>query len=524
MRKIRTLRGHSDAVRHLAFSPANGLLASSSDDGTVKIWNPAHGTVLKTFVGHAGAVGSIVFSPDGGKLAWSSGLGDNTISNVSDGREVVSLVGFVDDSWIAITQEGYFVSSSAQAEQNINVRIGNRVFGIGSFREKFFNPDFLKASIAGQAPTKFGAIGNDPLPPFVDVDDLPASTTDPTIKLNVHLADDGGGIGTVRLFLNGAAVLQDGSEPLANGKTTRSYTVPLLDGDNELSAVAFNTDGTVQSNDATVFVTAKLPPVKPVLHAVIVGIQDFKNPAFHLTQAVGDAQLFDQTLEKYAPPEFGKPDIELLITPGETDRQHLIDVLKAMQPRIGPKDVFIFYFASHGEVSQGKYYLVTSNVGSYDRLQTDALGSQELAGLLANIPATKKLVIIDACHSQKLGDAMQLALADQGMNSQAATTILSRGTGLTSLSASATDEEALEGNEKTAGHGFFTYVLVNGLLGKPGTSTKMAVGNGGLVDTFNLADYVDAEVPLLAKSLNSATPQDPTVNKSGAAFPVTRVQ
>ena len=196
----------------------------------------------------------------------------------------------------------------------------------------------------------------------------------------------------MRIFLNGAAIMQDNSPPLAKGKITRTYPVPLLDGYNAISAVAFNADGTVQSNDATAFITAKLPPAKPpVLHAVIVGIQVFKHldTKYQLTQSVGDAQFFEQTLENFAPSGFGKLDITPLDTSETTDKKHVVDALKAMQPRVRPNDVFIFYFVSHGEVSQGKYYFVTSNVDLYDRLSSEALGSQDFAGLLANISATR---------------------------------------------------------------------------------------------------------------------------------------
>lgn len=523
-REIRELRAPPATIRSLGFSHDGRKFALGTDDGLIQLWNVSTWSPATRLPGHIGDVRSLSFSRDDNELVSAGEDGTVRLWDLATSRERVSLIGFADGSSIAITPEGYFDSSSAAAEQNINVRIGKRVFGIGSFREQFYRPDLVKASIAGERLEKFGSLGDMKLPPYVDVDDLPASTTAPKIRLNVHLVSDGGGVGTVRLFLNGAAIGDDDSAPLGEGKSTRSYDVPLVNGENRISAVAFNADGTVQSNDATTYVTANLPPAKPVLHAIIVGIQDFRNPAYHLTQPVGDATLFKTALETHMPPGLGAPDIRLLVTPTETDKTHLVAAIKAMQPHVGPNDAFVFYFASHGEVSHGKYYLITSNVGTMDNLAVDALSSRELAGLLAGIPATRKLVVIDACHSQKLGDAMALALADQGMNAGAASTIISRGTGLTSLSAAATDEEALEGDKETEGHGLFTYVLVNALTGKPGTASKPATAKDGTVDTYSLADYVDTEVPLLAKALHSLTPQNPTVAKSGAPFAIALVK
>ena len=46
---VRTLRGHSDWVRSVAFSAAN-VLASAADDRSVRLWDAATGALLE---GHA---------------------------------------------------------------------------------------------------------------------------------------------------------------------------------------------------------------------------------------------------------------------------------------------------------------------------------------------------------------------------------------------------------------------------------------------------------------------------------------
>ncbi|KAL4972605.1 hypothetical protein BDW66DRAFT_154582 [Aspergillus desertorum] len=53
------------------------LLASSSDDKTIKLWDPANGALKHTLEGHSGPVRSVVFSQDGRLL--TSGSDDKTI-------------------------------------------------------------------------------------------------------------------------------------------------------------------------------------------------------------------------------------------------------------------------------------------------------------------------------------------------------------------------------------------------------------------------------------------------------------
>jgi len=64
------LRGHTSAVRTLAFAAHNSqLLASGSADGTVRIWDMAQGKEIKTLSGRLGPIRGVAFAPDGQSLA-----------------------------------------------------------------------------------------------------------------------------------------------------------------------------------------------------------------------------------------------------------------------------------------------------------------------------------------------------------------------------------------------------------------------------------------------------------------------
>ena len=126
-----TLHEHTNWIRSVAFQPHGELLASGSDDETVRIWNRQTGQCIKTLEGHSGRVRGVAFHPDGRLLASGSEDGSIRLWDLTTWDCIAVLEGHLQRVLtLAFSPDGKFLASGSN----------DAIVRIWSLREQTLQP------------------------------------------------------------------------------------------------------------------------------------------------------------------------------------------------------------------------------------------------------------------------------------------------------------------------------------------------------------------------------------------------
>jgi hypothetical protein len=533
--EILTLTGHSNSVNSVSFSPDGTQIASGSRDKTIKLWDTATGKEIKTFTGQNSFVTSLLFSPDGTQILSAGDAAH--LWDIASGKEIVRFISFSgsdsslasatrgltvetqtaaasnDGEWLSITPDGYY-QAAPRGDRYINVRVGNTVSGIDSYRSVFYNPDVVQARLAGRPdPASKANVSIQQaaafMPPTVTIQSpvSGSTTTTATANLSVAVTDHNQPIKNIRVFVNGrpagrnelAAVKGGGlraertSLTVTGNQKTVSFTMPLeLDpGANRIEVVAFNGySDTRRHIDVTWNAPAGQRPALPNLWILAVGVNAYDNAGprlgglTSLNFCVADAKGLIDSLKAQEGKRYAKVN-SLLIADGEATIPTAANIRQTLKflDQAGERDVVLLFLAGHGISGQeGKFFFLPRDA-AFSSLPTSstpavvdttrALSGDEMVAVLEG--PGNRLLFIDACQSGGVdNDRMVRAM----MESNAFVFAASQG-------------YELSYGDPRWGHGAFTYSILNALGGAP---AALAEGN---VSVRSMSGFVSIEVPKL---------------------------
>jgi WD40 repeat protein len=317
-KQIAALEGHTDSITDLDFDSTGSVLASSSLDHTVKLWDLAHANKIRCSISTGEVPGGVSFGRDGQSLvvaeddeavryqAWNcdpvrSYIGHgNTIRGIQSTSDDALLFTGSDDGssriwdrrsgellatlvtlhggadWMVVAPNGLFDGSPGAWSQML-WRFGGNTFDVAPaeiFFNEFYYPGLLAEIVAGKRPAAPSDITRkDRRQPEVKLEVAGATAGSATgdshsvtLKVEVHaIAADNkhahsSGVRDVRLFRNDSLVRMWHGEMKvdASGRGGLETTVKMVAGENKFTAYAFNDDN-IKSSDASEIVRGDFP-------------------------------------------------------------------------------------------------------------------------------------------------------------------------------------------------------------------------------------------------------------------------
>ena len=471
----------------------DSIFMTSSDDGTIIFWDIKVGYLAR-----------IVFYENGG--------------------------------WAILHKSGLFDASLNALEQLYFV-VDNQIIALEQLKSRYFEPGLLQKVLGynKQEPLRsIEQLGNVSLFPKVQI--TPKNEIGSFI---IHLMDQGGGIGSVHVWLNGKEVILNESNSssireVKNARTTQTIEVNLENHsyirakENELRVVAFNDDGYLSSRSIELEFSSKnkSPESQPNLFLISIGSSDYQGTQIDLHFAAKDADDINHALRLGSKRLFGTDKTySWMLSTTQKERtqwptkENIVRVFQEVAKQAQPQDILVVYFSGHGMSlplgeSTSEYFYLTADAYSKNKedykdsgmRQAATISSAELVTLINASAALKQVMILDTCSSGQVVDNLTNKRHISSGTIRALEQVQSR-TGMHIIAGSTADSVSYEANQY--GQGLLTYSILEGLKGA-------GLKENRFIDVVQLFQNARDRVPSLAADIGGI--QQPVVLSRSDSF------
>ena len=531
-------------INSLAVSKDHKYVAFASSFGhTIYVCDFKSREIIYQLKGHTGYVMRMAFSDDAKRLISGSMDGTRKVWNLEKGEEMVSLISTGKDDYAIVTPDQYYYATKG-AQKSIHFVKGVKIFPFAQFDLIYNRPDIIlerllsantdlirpynlayKKRLARLGFTEEMLSGDFHLPEveITNAVALPVTTSKRDITLEIDAKDTQFKLDRMMVRVNGVPL--EGKKGISLRKKpsntySESVSLPLSVGANAIAVSVINEKG-VESIVSQVEVEY-LPAtsILPTLHLVAVGVSKHQTPDYDLKYASKDAgdlsALFQQHSGLY------NRVIVHQLTDDEVSRASVEKLHQELQ-NTSVDDVVLLFFAGHGLLDADLNYFLAAHTVDFEDLGKGGIPYETMEDLLDGIPARKKLMLLDACHSGEIDKEEVAKVKETELSYGAVAFRAVGGTGLKQvglnnsfelmkelfadirkssgsmiISSAGGTEFAMEGDDWN--NGVFTYCLLNGLK-----NGKADLNGDQKVMMSEVNQYLRQEVPKLTNGMQKPT-------------------
>lgn len=403
------------------FSPDSRYVLNSTAGNGMQLWDATNGNFLQHFKGHTDIINYFGFSPDAKNIISTSRDNTSKLWDAKTGKCLYTFFAVDSADYFIQLPSGYYKSTPDASKLLHYVTKDLKVISFEQLDVKYNRPDLVLEAIGNTDTNLIHAyrhayykrikkLGIDttaflegysvPEADFLKRGNIALEQQSDRLLLHISGRDSIYKLDRYNLWVNEVPVFgQKGISLL--GKNSKNFdatiTIQLSQGENRIETSVTNVNGT-ESYRMPLLVNYA-PPVKQKenIHFIGIGIDKFGDAKYNLNYSAKDIRdLAVKLKEKYG----NGIRIDTLFN------QHVtIANVKALKQKLlqtGVNDKVIISYSGHGLLSKEcDYYLSTYSI-NFSKPQENGLPYDELEDLLDSIPARKKLLMIDACHSGEL--------------------------------------------------------------------------------------------------------------------------
>ena len=550
---ITDLRGQTGNSRFsfAKFSPNGKTIITFSNGQKVLTWDANTGILVAELKGHTSNVIWAEFSKDGKKIITTSSDQTAKVWDAETNQLIYTLIAVDSVDYINLLSSGYYQCTYNASKLFHYVTSDLKVITFEQLDVRYNRPDKVLEAIGCQDTALISSyrkayykrikkLGIDtasfqggysvPESEFENRDAVEYEQKTDKLLIHVKGIDSIFKLDRFNIWVNEIPLFGQKGFNIKKRKRNdldTAITIQLSDGVNRIETSILNVNGTESYRMPLLVNYSPEIKSKEKLHFIGIGIDKFADTTYNLQYSVKDIRDLTKKLKE----KFGNEvSIDTLFNENVT-----IENIKALKKKLlqtSINDKVIISYSGHGLLSKDyDYYLSTFSV-NFDKPQQNGLAYDELENLLDSIPARKKLMLIDACHSGEVDKDEALAMnnaADSlklfrpkggkminnnsqkqlGLKSsfelmQSLFVNVGKSTGATIISAAAGNQFALEKGDLK--NGVFTYCILE------------AMNSNSTMTVTQLKSTVGKRVVEITNGLQKPTSRNETINSDWSVW------
>jgi WD40 repeat protein len=540
---LHELKGHTEAIRYACFSPNGKLIVTAASYNSAIVWDAFSGQILKKITPEANHYfNGLDWNSE--RLIYSCNS-ETILYSFNTGKRLLSFLSIDSSEYIFQLPSKHYLSTQNSAKLLHYVTKDLKVINFEQLDVKYNRPDKVLEAIGntdtalinsyrkayekrikklGIDTTTFRDGYSVPEADFENREAIEYEIRNEKLTLHIKANDTTYKLDRYNIWVNEVPVYGQRGISLRNKHSNifdSSITLKLSQGENRIETSVTNVNGT--ESYRMPLIVNYMPANKQKENTVFIGIgiDQFADSKYNLQYSAKDIRdLSNKLKEKY------KDDIIIDTLFNENVTISNVKALKKKLLQTSENDKVMIAYSGHGMLSKDHDYYLSTYAVNFENPVQAGLPYDELENLLDSIPARKKLLLIDACHSgevdkeelEKLKANMVAAASD--INGAKGVTPLfkptskrlgiknsfelmqqlfvnvGRSTGATVISAAGGTQFALERGDLK--NGVFTYSILEFMKDHP-TATITA-----------LKAYVNKRVPELTKGMQVPTSRTET--------------